>query len=183
MSFTTLFFVIALAAVPMSTVTRAEVSVERGLQVSIIGGCHDCHTESYRESDGEIDPEKALKGIPVGWQGPWGTTYSLNLRITVAELHEDGFVRSMQTLRTLPPMPWYNVRAMPEDDLRSLYRYIKSLGDPGEQAPTAVPPGEKPRTPFVVLAPPQMPEPCSSDFDCGVGEVCSTDPVRQCVPR
>ena len=183
MPLTARFFVAALVAIPATTVAQAEVSIERGLQVSIIGGCHDCHTEGYMESEGNIDPEKAFRGSPLGWQGPWGTTYPPNLRITAATLSEDGFARTMQTLRALPPMPWYNVRAMPEDDLRSLYRYIKSLGEPGEQAPTAVPPGEKPRTPFVVLAPPQMPEPCSSDFDCGVGEVCSTDPVRQCVPR
>ena len=53
-----------------------EVSVERGLYISIIGGCHFCHTEGYREAEGKIDPEKALKGSSVGWRGPWGTTYA-----------------------------------------------------------------------------------------------------------
>lgn len=35
----------------------------------------------------------------------------------------------------LPPMPWYNVRAMDETDLRSLYRYLLSLGEPGKPVP------------------------------------------------
>jgi len=160
-----------------------DVSVERGELVSIIGGCHDCHTVGYNEAEGAIDAATALKGNPRGFQGPWGTTYAMNLRLTAAPLTEDGFVVYMKALKSLPPMPWYNVRAIPEDDLRSLYLYIKSLGDPGEQAPTSVPPGDTPRTPYVVLASPQMPPPCTRDFDCGVGEVCGTDEPRACVPR
>ncbi|WP_202295429.1 hypothetical protein [Mesorhizobium sp. 131-2-1] len=35
----------------------------------------------------------------------------------------------------LPPMPWYQVQAMSDSDLRSIYLYIKSLGAPGELAP------------------------------------------------
>jgi len=160
-----------------------EISVERGKLVSIIGGCHDCHTVGYMESNGVIDPVVALKGRPVGWQGPWGTTYATNLRITAESLSEDGFVLDLRTAKTLPPMPWYNVRAIPENDIRSLYRYIKSLGAPGKPAPTVVPPRGSPRTPYVVLAPPQPPPPCARDLDCGVGEVCSSGPIKQCVAR
>ncbi len=50
-------------------------------------------------------------------------------------------------------MPWYNVHAMDESELRSLYQYIKSLGEPGEQAPEAVGPGEEPKTPYFLLQP------------------------------
>jgi hypothetical protein len=69
-----------------------EVSVERGLKVSIVGGCHDCHTDGYRESEGKIDLDKALKGSGVGWRGPWGTTYAGNLRLVANRLSEGGFV-------------------------------------------------------------------------------------------
>lgn len=160
-----------------------EPSAERGLIVSITGGCHDCHTAGYSESEGSIDPANALKGNPVGFRGPWGTTYAMNLRITAAPLSEDGFVSYLQALRSLPPMPWYNVRAMPENDLRSLYRYIRSLGDPGDQAPAFVPAGGVPQTPYIVFAPPQMPPACTRDFDCGVGEVCAAEEPRRCVPK
>jgi hypothetical protein len=159
-----------------------EISVERGRLVSIIGGCNDCHTVGYTQSDGVIDPAAALKGSPVGFQGPWGTTYPMNLRITAATLSEDGFVGYMQAFDSLPPMPWFNVRAIPESDLRSLYRYIKSLGEPGEQVPAALPPGATPRTPYIVFVP-QMPPPCSRDLDCGVGEICSPGEPRMCVKK
>src|SRR3546814_4817347 len=33
------------------------------------------------------------------------------------------------------PMPFYNVNAMTETEARSLYQYIKSLGEPGDQVP------------------------------------------------
>jgi hypothetical protein len=154
-----LFF--AMVALPISTAAFAEgeVSVERGLQVSITSGCHDCHTEGYNESEGEIDPTKALKGSSIGWRGPWGTTYAQNLRVWALLVSEKRFVEHMKTLKTRPPMPWYNVRAMDESDLRSLYQYIKSLeGEVGETAPIMLNPGEEPTTPYIQLAPPQMPK-------------------------
>jgi mono/diheme cytochrome c family protein len=148
---------LALAAVPAAAMA-ADVSVDRGRQVSIVGGCNDCHTVGYNESGGQIDPAKALKGSGVGWMGPWGTTYPMNLRITAKDKTEDQFLQFARTFKTRPPMPWYNVHAMDESDIRSLYRYIKSLGDPGEQVPEAVPPGVTPKTPYVEIAPPIMPK-------------------------
>lgn len=137
----------------------AEVSIERGKQVSIIGGCHDCHTGNYLESNGKIDPALALKGTGLGWQGPWGTTYPLNLRITAASMDENAFVKFAKEFKTRPPMPWFNVHALDESDIRSLYRYIKSLGAPGKQAPMAAAPGVPVKTPYIVIAPPIMPKP------------------------
>ncbi len=135
-----------------------DVSVERGLQVSIVGGCHDCHTSGYNESQGKIDPAAALKGTAIGWQGPWGTTYPANLRRIVAPMTEDEFVTYAKSFTAKPPMPFYNVHAMDESDQRSLYLYIKSLGEPGDAMPEALPPGEAPKTPYYVAAPPQMPK-------------------------
>jgi hypothetical protein len=63
---------VALCVVPSSLLAADGVSVERGLYVSIIGGCHYCHTEWYREADGKIDPKKALQGSSLGWREPWG---------------------------------------------------------------------------------------------------------------
>ena len=135
-----------------------DVSVERGLQVSITGGCNDCHTAGYNESGGKIDPAKALAGTAIGWQGPWGTTYPVNIRLALKDMTEDGFVKYAKTFTAKPPMPYFNVHAMDESDLRSLYRYVKSLGDPGPAMPAALPPGVEPKTPFYVAAPPQMPK-------------------------
>ena len=153
-----LMLVLATIAVPAAAYSQGIVSVERGLQVSIVGACHDCHTEGYDVSDGKIDPAKALIGTSLGWRGPWGTTYPRNLRLLAASTDEDGFVQRMKTLKTMPPMPWFNVQAMDESDLRSLFLYIKSLGEPGEQVPAVVPPNEEPKTPYIVIAPPIMPK-------------------------
>jgi mono/diheme cytochrome c family protein len=74
-------FVLVAAAFTLSSGSAAgEISVERGLQVSIASGCHDCHTEGYRQSEGRLDPEKTLKGSKIGWRGPWGTAYATSLR-------------------------------------------------------------------------------------------------------
>jgi hypothetical protein len=54
-------------------------------------------------------------------------------------------------------MPFYNVHAMDEVQMRSLYQYIVALGAPGEPAPDYVPPGQKPKFPYNVFAPPVMP--------------------------
>ena len=145
---------VALCIVPSSQLLAAdEVSVERGLYMSIIGGCHFCHTEGYREAEGKIDPEKALKGSSIGWRGPWGTTYAANLRETAMRYdNEDKWVDHLKNTGNLPPMPWYQVQAMAESDMRSLYLYIKSLGAPGESPPYYRTPGKEPRTPYVTLA-------------------------------
>jgi mono/diheme cytochrome c family protein len=151
----------ALVALPfVSLAAEGEVSVERGKQVSITGGCHDCHTANYNETGGQVDPALALKGTDIGWRGPWGTTYPMNLRLTLVEKAktEDEFVTYMKALKTRPPMPWYNIHAMDESDLRSLFQYIKSLGEPGAQVPDAVPPDQEPKTPYYPIVPPTMPK-------------------------
>lgn len=130
-----------------------EISVERGRLIAIKSGCHDCHTDGYAWSEGRIDPDRALAGSRIGWRGPWGTTFPSNLRLVAAGLHERGFVLYLSTLRTLPPMPWFNVVAMDDAELRSLYRYIRSLGEPGEPAPSFVPPDQEPSDPYILMQP------------------------------
>ena len=152
----------AVAVIPAASslaVDAGKVSVARGAQVAITGGCHDCHTAGYNESGGKVDPATALKGIALGWQGPWGTTYAKNLRLTVQPMTEDQFVAFAKAFTAMPPMPYYNVNALDESDVRSLYQYIKALGAPGAQVPDALPPGVKPKTPYTVAAPPTLPTP------------------------
>ena len=132
-------------------------SIERGRYVVKIGGCNDCHTAGYVQAGGKVPEKEWLTGDQLGWRGPWGTTYAINLRL-YALRSEQRFVAAMKKLKTRPPMPWYNVRAMDESDLQSLYQYIKSLGDVGKQAPFFRNPGEELTTPYIQLAPPQMPK-------------------------
>lgn len=40
--------------------------------------------------------------------------------LVAAGLHERGFVLYLSTLRTVPPMPWFDAVAMDDAELRSL---------------------------------------------------------------
>lgn len=134
--------VFLLAAMGLSSAAFAAdaPSVEFGKHISIVGGCHDCHTAGYAESGGKIDPDKALMGNPVGFEGPWGTNFAKNLRLTIARMSEDDWVTFAKTFQVGPPMPWFNVHELNELESRSLYLYIKSLGEPGTQTPDDIPP-------------------------------------------
>jgi mono/diheme cytochrome c family protein len=128
---------------------------EAGRYLAIMGGCNDCHTAGYLETEGSVPEEQWLAGTTLGWNGPWGTTYPPNLRLTVQQMSEDQWVQLLRTRNERPPMPWMNVRQASERDLRALYSYIKSLGPTGEPAPAYLPPGQEPEAPyFTIVAPP-----------------------------
>jgi len=148
---------LAICGASAASAQNAQLSPDFGARIAVIGGCHDCHTAGYGQANGQVDPATALKGSPVGYQGPWGTTYAANLLITASKQTEDEWVDYLKTFTARPPMPWYNVHAFTEDESRSLYQYIVSLGDPGDPAPEYVPPGDPVKTPYSVFAPPIMP--------------------------
>ena len=95
-----------------------------------------------------------LTGDSFGWRGPWGTTYGANLRLFMGALSEDQWVEVAKTLENRPPMPWFNLNAMAEADLRAIYRFTRSLGDPGNPAPDYVPPDEEPEPPYALFPSP-----------------------------
>lgn len=155
-----LLFALALPGVVPTAALADPASPEvlaQGKLVSQIGGCNDCHTQGYAEAAGNIPQEKWLMGSPIGHNGPWGTTYASNLRLIAARMSEDEWVSYLAALKTRPPMPWFNVRFLPESDMRALHAFICSLGAPGEKMPEALPPGVLPTTAYIVDAPPIMP--------------------------
>ena len=108
------------------------------------------------EGNGHVPEANWLTGTAVGFQGPWGTTYPVNLRLYVAALSEDQWVhRLRQPMRT--PIPWFNLAAMSDEDLRALYRYLKHLGPAGEPAPAAAAPGVAVTTPYFDFVPKNLP--------------------------
>ena len=126
-----------------------EASIEHGKYLVQIGGCNDCHTPGYAQKEGNVPESEWLKGDSLGWRGPWGTTYAVNLRIRLSEMTEDEWVQYGKTFKTRPPMPWFNVNAMNEADLRSLHKYVTSFEDKGEPVPAFVPPDQEPQGPVV----------------------------------
>ena len=143
------------AAKPAGLSSEAEL-LARGEYLVRIAGCNDCHTPAYAERGGEVPKQEWLVGSPLGFNGPWGTTYASNLRMKVAEMDEAGWLKYTADLRTRPIMPDFAIRAMHEDDRRALYRFIKSLGPGGQKAPEYLPPGQTPPLPYMqmVLPPP-----------------------------
>lgn len=138
-----------------ATPPNAEPSIERGRYVVMISGCNDCHTAGFAQSGGTVPQSEWLKGDRMGWHGPWGTTFGPNLRIYMRSRSEDEWVQIARTFKARPPMPWWALNAMNETDLRSLYRFARSLGEPGSQVPPFLPPEKKPSPPYMdLVAPP-----------------------------
>jgi len=127
--------------------------VEAGRYLVKITGCNDCHTPAWEESGGAIPESLWRTGVPVGFRGPWGTTYPTNLRLYVRTFTPDTWVQVMRSRSTRPPMPWNSLHAMSDADLRAVFEYIRSLGPAGLQMPAFVLPDEEPKTPFVVMVP------------------------------
>lgn len=128
--------------------------VERGRYLTKIAGCNDCHTPGYLLAEGTVAEEHWLSGETFGWRGPWGTTYGSNLRIFVNALTEDQWLTVARTLRARPPMPWFNLTAMHDEDLKALYRFIKYLGPMGAPAPAYLPPDIEPKPPYALFPSP-----------------------------
>ena len=71
---------------------------------------------------------------------------------------EDQWVKAAKTIELRPPMPWFTLRVMPDEDLRAIYQYVHSLGAAGEQSPNYLPPGvEAPLPRFTLELPPPPP--------------------------
>jgi len=127
--------------------------VARGRYLVVVSGCNDCHTPGYMQNGGPKLPEKDwLTGVPVGYQGPWGTTYASNLRLVINGMSEAQWLEHARK-EFKPPMPWFNLREMTDEDLKAVYAFVRSLGAAGVAAPAYVAPGGKVNTPYFVFVP------------------------------
>jgi mono/diheme cytochrome c family protein len=133
-----------LSAVSAGSRTEQDM-IERGRYVARIAGCNDCHTPNYAHSGGKVPEKDWLIGDRLGWQGPWGTTYPANLRLALSRISESEWLNKAHSVEYRPPTPWFALRDMSDDDLRALYRFVRSLGVAGELAPAYVSPGEAPK--------------------------------------
>lgn len=136
---------------PAQQMAGPDPLIARGEYLVRTSGCNDCHTSGYPERQGEVPVEQWLTGSPLGYHGPWGTTYATNLRLRMQELDEPQWLQYSGNLRTRPLMPDFALRAMSEDDRRAIYRFVRSLGAAGEPVPQALPPGVTPPEPYLAL--------------------------------
>jgi mono/diheme cytochrome c family protein len=160
----TAFTMIAGASLAIAAAPPDSEEIARGKYLVTISGCNDCHTPGYMQKGPTVPESEWLTGLPVGFQGPWGTTYPANLRLTMQRLDEPQWLKFARQER-LPPMPWFNLAKMTDDDLKAVYAYVRSLGAPGAAVPAYVAPGGKVTTPFFVFVPQDAPESTASDTE------------------
>ena len=123
--------------------------VQRGRYLVQITGCNDCHTAGSAQSGGKLPEKDWLTGDSIGWNGPWGTTYAINLRLFIKDMTAAQWLAVARTTTGRPPMPSPALQAMTDADLLSIYHFIRTLGPAGQPAPDYVPPGGQPVTPVV----------------------------------
>lgn len=146
------FLTLALALSPLAAQAGGSAKgadLQRGRYLVQIAGCNDCHTPNYAASGGKVDERAWLTGDKLGWNGPWGTTYSPNLRNYFARVAEAEWVATARQANYRPPMPSWVLHEMSEADLRAVWRYVRKLGPAGEDAPSYLPPGAEPLGPVV----------------------------------
>ena len=124
-------------------------TLERGKYMVQTGHCNNCHTSGYTGKQGNVpEKDRLLGSTPLGYRGPWGTTYASNLRLTVAQFTQDQWIKYAKAVTPRPPMPWWSLRDTTDADLGAMYLYIKHLGAAGEPAPDFVPPDKEPKPPY-----------------------------------
>lgn len=87
--------------------------------------------------------------------GPWGMTFGANLTpdeaTGIGNWTEEVFVKTIRTGKHLgqeggrpvmPPMPWYVIAKMTDEDLSSMYQYLMSLPAISNRVPAPIQPNE-----------------------------------------
>jgi hypothetical protein len=80
----------------------------------------------------------AATATNTAWAGPWGITYTMNLtpdvNTGIGIWTEDMFIKTMRTGKHMatsrmiqPPMPWFNYGKATDEDLKSIYAYLRSI--------------------------------------------------------
>ncbi|EIJ36312.1 c-type cytochrome [Thiothrix nivea] len=147
------FATTTLVAMPASSAEPDDIT--HGKYLILTAGCNDCHTAGYAASGATIPEPEWLKGDSLGFRGPWGTTYAVNLREYMAGLSQEEWVNKARTLKARPPMPWWALNAMTEKDLKAIYTYVRALDTSDNKVPEFVPPDQEPPMPYVQWPMPQ----------------------------
>ncbi|MFV0590931.1 MAG: c-type cytochrome [Draconibacterium sp.] len=84
--------------------------------------------------------------------GPWGISYAANLTPDVTGIGtwtEEQFKKAITegkfkgldgTRMLLPPMPWFNLIKVPDQDIKAIFAYLKSIPPVRNAVPAPVPP-------------------------------------------
>jgi mono/diheme cytochrome c family protein len=109
-------------------------TVENGRYlVESVANCWACHTQRDFKTGAMVGPHLGGSHMPDEinpkriWAPPNLTTEPTTGRL--ARFTEDQFIARMRAGRAIPgsPMPWQGFRNLNEDDLRAIYRYLKTV--------------------------------------------------------
>jgi mono/diheme cytochrome c family protein len=86
------------------------------------------------------------------WSGPWGVSFTANLTPdpetgVLRDFTEEQFIQTMRTGRhqgrgrkILPPMPWDVYAKMTDEDLKSVFAYLRQVTPVRNKVPDPLPP-------------------------------------------
>jgi hypothetical protein len=114
---------------------------------------------SGHPEDAKLPPPPTLPAGPwvavtvgdTAWCGPWGVSYAANLTPDTATglgiWTEEMFITAMRTGKhmsagraILPPMPWQGLAKLTDEDLKSIFAYLRTIPPVKNHVPEAIPP-------------------------------------------
>ena len=118
----------------------------------------------HPESEGVPPPFKPIKGSPyvihinghlTAWSGDWGVSFAANLtpdmNTGLGIWTEDMFLTALKQGKhmgksrpILPPMPWNWYGQLPDEDLKAMFAYLKSIPPIANRVPIPLGPDGKP---------------------------------------
>jgi mono/diheme cytochrome c family protein len=93
-------------------------------------------------------------GTMTAWSGPWGVSFTANLtpdkETGLGDWTEEMFIATMKTGRhqgkgrpLLPPMPYFNLQKLTDEDIKSVFAYLQSLTPIRNRVPAPIDPEEQ----------------------------------------
>jgi mono/diheme cytochrome c family protein len=115
------------------------------------------HPQAVRVTGGPPLPagfSTAINDTNTAWAGPWGVSFTTNLtpdRATgIGAWTERNFIDAIRLGKKsgvgralLPPMPWKMYGNLTDDDLKSIFAYLRTIPAIANRVPNALPPGAK----------------------------------------
>jgi mono/diheme cytochrome c family protein len=94
-------------------------------------------------------------GTNTAFAGPWGVSFTMNLtpdmETGLGKWTDEIFIATMKTGRhegkgrpLLPPMPYFSVAALTDEDMRAVFAYLRSLAPVRNRVPAPIDPPEEP---------------------------------------
>lgn len=114
------------------------------------------HPQNLKVTMPKLDPAwpVAANMTFTAWTGPWGISYAANLTPDSSGLGvwtEDMFLQAFRTGKhwgvsrpIMPPMPWEAYAHLPDEDLKSIFAYLRTIPPIHNVVPDYEPPAEPP---------------------------------------